>query len=62
MQERIVRAIEEIKANRALFTSDEASIKLSVVQRLLDILGWDLFTLMKLFRNTRLNQGGSTIR
>src|SRR5258708_766582 len=43
MHERIVQAIEEIKANRSLFALDEASIKLSVVQRLLSILGWNLF-------------------
>lgn len=39
----LMSAIIEIRNNRSVFTLDEASIKSSVVQRFLSMLGWDPF-------------------
>ena len=43
MNQTLVSAINEIKENKVLFTLDEASIKIGVVQRLLSLLGWNTF-------------------
>jgi len=43
MKERLVAAINEIRNNRSIIISDEASIKSGVVLRLLSLLGWDPF-------------------
>ncbi len=43
MKQPLVSAIKEIRDNKALFTLDEASIKIGVVQKLLSLLGWDTF-------------------
>jgi len=43
MKEIIVSTINEIRGNRSIIISDEASIKSGVVLRLLSLLGWDPF-------------------
>jgi hypothetical protein len=43
MKEKIVSTINEIRGNRSIIISDEASIKSGVVLRLLSLLGWDPF-------------------
>ncbi len=43
MKQALVSAINEIRDNKALFTLDEASIKIGVIQRLLSLLGWNTF-------------------
>lgn len=43
MKERLVSTINEIRTNRPMLISDEASIKSGVVLRLLSLLGWNPF-------------------
>jgi len=43
MKERLVSAINEIRNNKSMLMSDEASIKSGVILRLLSILGWNPF-------------------
>ena len=43
MKDRLTAAINEIRSNRSIMISDEASIKSGVVLRLLLLLGWDPF-------------------
>lgn len=43
MKEKLVSAINEIRNNKSMLISDEASIKSGVILRLLSILGWNPF-------------------
>jgi len=43
MKDRVIAAINEIRNNRSIVISDEASIKSGVVLRLLSLLGWNPF-------------------
>ena len=43
MKEKLVSAINEIRNNKSMLMSDEASIKSGVILRLLSILGWNPF-------------------
>jgi len=43
MKDRLVATINEIRDNKSIVISDEASIKSGVVLRILSLLGWNLF-------------------
>ena len=43
MKENIVGAIKEIQNDRAILNFDEASVKTAIIQRLLSLLGWNIY-------------------
>ena len=43
MKDRLIAAINEIRNNKSIVISDEASIKSGVILRLLSLLGWNPF-------------------
>ena len=48
MQQELTDVVLDIRGNRDLLTTDEASIKAGVVLRLLRVLGWDPFNIREI--------------
>ena len=58
MQEVIKALIEEVRTNSQIYQFDEAATKQAIILRLLNILGWNVLTLMKSNLNIQWQEKG----